>query len=301
MKNVLSELITAALEHQGAHLRFDGNGDVTQAIKVTPASVRFLSLNEVLSPRSGAQTTLNAALIANSLVVAAGANVLRIPGPMTQQPDIDATGNRRQISFEEVARHFLVTPAGKFAQVTDGDEITLSDAPYLVASYDDATAPAYGIGYQLSRQQLKHTFADPDVVLKSINSAIEQGIARLADAVLLAHIETNAATLADANVTTIAAAAAAKGLRWAGLSAVAGTSASGVTLDSTGKLRVAGVAAELTDTITGSVIGAFDRAAVAIDDEVRLTVRRTDNAGVEIVAWVNASPLVPDVSAFWKA
>ncbi|HIE8960135.1 TPA: hypothetical protein ACXP5Z_002436 [Klebsiella pneumoniae] len=300
MKTVLSDLITAALEHQGAHLRFDGNGDVTQAIPVTPAAVRYLSLNDVLSPRSGAQTTLNAALATNSLVVAAGANVLRIPGPMTQQPDIDAAGNRREIRFEEVARHFLVTPAGKFAQVADGDEITLSGVPYLIASYDDATAPAYGIGYQLSRQQLKHTFADPDTVLRAVNSAIEQGIARLADAVLLAHLETNASTLADANVATIAAAAAAKGLRWAGLSAVAGTSANGVTLDSTGKLRVAGVAAELTDTITGSVIGAFDRAAVAIDDEIRLTVRRTDNAGVEIVAWVTASPLVPDASAFWK-
>lgn len=298
--NVLSQLIQDALNHQGAHLRFDGNGDVTQAISVTPASVRYLSLNDVLSPRSGAQTTLNAALAANSLVVAAGANVLRIPGPMTQQPDIDDAGNRREIRFEEVARHFLVTPAGKFAQVADGDEITLSDAPYLVASYEDAAAPSYGIGYQLSRQQLKHTFADPNIVLQSINSAIEQGIARLADAVLLAHLETNAATLADANVTTIAAAAAAKGLRWAGLSAVAGTSANGVTLDSTGKLRVAGVAAELTDTITGSVIGAFDRAAVAIDDEVRLTVRRTDNAGVEIVAWVTASPLVPSSDYFWK-
>ncbi|HDH7836111.1 TPA: hypothetical protein PJH80_002767 [Raoultella ornithinolytica] len=300
MKTVLSDLITAALEHQGAHLRFDGNGDVTQAIPVTPAAVRYLSLNDVLSPRSGAQTTLNAALATNSLVVAAGANVLRIPGPMTQQPDIDAAGNRREIRFEEVARHFLVTPAGKFAQVADGDEITLSGVPYLIASYDDATAPAYGIGYQLSRQQLKHTFADSETVLRSVNIAIESGIARLADAVLLTHLESNAATLADANVTTIAAAAAAKGLRWAGLSAVAGTSANGVNLDSTGKLRVAGVAAELTDTITGSVIGAFDRAAVAIDDEIRLTVRRTDNAGVEIVAWVTASPLVPSNDYFWK-
>lgn len=298
--NVLSQLIQAALNHQGAHLRFDGNGDVTQAIKVTPASVRYLSLNEVLSPRSGAQTTLNAALIANSLVVAAGANILRIPGPITQQPDIDAAGNRREIRFEEVARHFLVTPAGKFAQVADGDELTLSDSPYLVASFNDTTAPSYGIGYQLSRQQLKHTFADPDTVLRAVNGAIEKGIARLADSVLLAHLESNAATLADANVTTIAAAAAAKGLRWADLSAVAGTSATGVTLDSTGKLRVAGVAAELTDTIESSVIGSFERAAVALDDEVRLTVKRTDNAGVEVVAWVTASPLVPSNDYFWK-
>lgn len=295
MKNVLSELITAALEHQGAHLRFDGNGDVTQAIPVTPASVRYLSLNEVLSPRSGAQTTLNAAL-ANSLVVAAGANVLRIPGPMTTQP----TGLTGAVNFNEVARHFLVTPAGKFEHVADGDEITSSGLPYLVASYDEATAPSYGIGYTLTRQQLKHTFADPDTVLRSVNIAIEQGIARLADAVLLAHLESTSATLADTNVTTVAAAAAAKGLRWAGLSAVAGTSATGVTLDSTGKLRVAGVAAELTDTITGSVIGAFDRAAVAIDDEIRVTVRRTDNAGVEIVTWVTASPLVPSNDYFWK-
>lgn len=300
MNDVLSELVRGALEHQGAHLRFDGNGDVNQVIPVEPAAVRYLSLNEVLTPKAGAQTTFNGIIAARSLVAAAGAEIIRIPGPMTQQADIDAEGNRRPLKQQEVPRHYIVVAPGKFAAVADDAEITLSDAPYLVASYDDATAPSYGIGYTLTRQKLKHTFADPDTVLRAVNSAIEQGIARLADSVLLTDLNTKAATLTDATVDAVAKAAAAKGCRWADLSAIAGTSAAGVTLGGDGTLRACAVKAELTDTIATTIVGDFSRAAVAIDDELRVTAKRINNGAVEIVVWCNAQALVPDSAYFWK-
>lgn len=299
MNDVLSSLIRAALEHQGAHLRFDGNGDINQIIPVEPAAVRYLSLNEVLTPKAGSQTTFNGIIAARSLVAAAGAEIIRIPGPMTQQPDIDTEGNRRPLKQQEVPRHYIVVAPGKFAAVADDAEITLSDAPYLVASYDDATAPSYGIGYQLSRQQLKHEFPD-DTVLRAVNSAIEQGIARLADSVLLTDLNTKAATLTADTVDEVAKVAAAKGCRWADLSAIAGTSAAGVTLGGDGTLRACAVKAELTDTITTTIVGDFSRAAVAIDDELRVTAKRINNGAVEIVVWCNAQALVPDSAYFWK-
>ena len=299
MNDVLSGLIRAALEHQGAHLRFDGNGDVNQVIPVEPAAVRYLSLNEVLTPKAGSQTTFNGIIAARSLVAAAGAEIIRIPGPMTQQADIDAEGNRRSLKQQEVPRHYIVVAPGKFAAVADDAEITLSGAPYLVATYEDATAPSYGIGYQLSRQQLKHEFPD-DTVLRAVNSAIEQGIARLADSVLLTDLNTKAATLTDATVDAVAKAAAAKGCRWADLSAIAGTSAAGVTLGGDGTLRACAVKAELTDTIATTIVGDFSRAAVAIDDELRVTAKRINNGAVEIVVWCNAQALVPDSAYFWK-
>lgn len=299
MNDVLSELVRGALEHQGAHLRFDGNGDVNQVIPVEPAAVRYLSLNEVLTPKAGSQTTFNGIIAARSLVAAAGAEIIRIPGPMTQQADIDAEGNRRPLKQQEVPRHYIVVAPGKFAAVADDAEITLSGAPYLVATYEDATAPSYGIGYQLSRQQLKHEFPD-DTVLRAVNSAIEQGIARLADSVLLTDLNTKAATLTAATVDAVAKAAAAKGCRWADLSAIAGTSAAGVTLGGDGTLRACAVKAELTDTIATTIVGDFSRAAVAIDDELRLTARRINNGAVEIVVWCNAQALVPDSAYFWK-
>ena len=297
--NVLSQLINDALNHQGGHIRSDREGNITQVIPVTPAAVRFLSLNEVLTPKAGSQTTLNAILAERSLVAQAGATIIRIPGPMTQQPDIDAEGNRRPLKQQEVPRHYIVVAPGKFAAVADDAEITLSGAPYLVASYDDATAPSYGIGYQLSRQQLKHKFPD-DTVLRAVNSAIEQGIARLADSVLLTGLNTKAATLTDATVDAVAKAAAAKGCRWADLSAIAGTSAAGVTLGGDGTLRACAVKAELTDTIATTIVGDFSRAAVAIDDELRVTAQRINNGAVEIVVWCNAQALVPDSAYFWK-
>lgn len=299
MNDVLSGLIRTALEHQGAHLRFDGNGDVNQVIPVEPAVVRYLSLNEVLTPKAGSQTTFNGIIAARSLVAAAGAEIIRIPGPMTQQADVDAEGNRRPLKQQEVPRHYIVVAPGKFAAVADDAEITLSGAPYLVASYDDATAPSYGIGYQLSRQQLKHEFPD-DTVLRAVNSAIEQGIARLVDSVLLTDLNTKTATLTDATVDAVAKAAAAKGCRWADLSAIAGTSAAGVTLGGDGTLRACAVKAELTDTIATTIVGDFSRAAVAIDDELRVTAKRINNGAVEIVVWCNAQALVPDSAYFWK-
>lgn len=299
MNDVLSSLIRAALEHQGAHIRFSGDGDINQIIPVEPAAVRYLSLNEVLTPKAGSQTTFNGIIAARSLVAAAGAEIIRIPGPMTQQADIDAEGNRRPLKQQEVPRHYIVVAPGKFAAVADDAEITLSGAPYLVASYDDATAPSYGIGYKLSRQQLKHEFPD-DTVLRAVNSAIEQGIARLADSVLLTDLNTKAATLTADTVDEVAKVAAAKGCRWADLSAIAGTSAAGVTLGGDGTLRACAVKAELTDTITTTIVGDFSRAAVAIDDELRVVARRINNGAVEIVVWCNAQALVPDSAYFWK-
>ncbi|KAB8148359.1 hypothetical protein FNV34_13730 [Raoultella ornithinolytica] len=122
----------------------------------------------------------------------------------------------------------------------------------------------------------------------------------LADSVLLTDLNTKAATLTDATVDAVAKAAAAKGCRWADLSAIAGTSAAGVTLGSDGTLRACAVKAELTDTIATTIVGDFSRAAVAIDDELRVTAKRINNGAVEIVVWCNAQALVPDSAYFWK-
>nr|WP_249924471.1 hypothetical protein [Escherichia coli] len=102
--NVLSQLINDALNHQGGHIRSDREGNITQVIPVTPAAVRFLSLNEVLTPKGGKQTTFNAVLAERSLVVQAGAKVIRIPGPMTTQP----TGKTGATTGREVADRFVV-------------------------------------------------------------------------------------------------------------------------------------------------------------------------------------------------
>ena len=293
--NVLSQLINDALNHQGGHIRSDREGNITQVIPVTPAAVRFLSLNEVLTPKGGKQTTFNAVLAERSLVVQAGAKVIRIPGPMTTQP----TGKTGATTGREVADRFVVVRPGAFAKVADGEEITMSGKPYMVAAFDHNTAPAYGVGYTLSRKQMKHDFAD-DTTLEVVNTAIERGIADLADFVLLNHLETEAETLASPSFTAVAQKIAAKNLRFDEVKAIVGGDCTGLELQD-GVLRAYGVRAEISGQTSSTIIGAFGNAAVALDDEIRVTARRVLNGAVEIVVWVNASALVPDSTMFWKA
>ncbi|MFJ5328644.1 hypothetical protein ACIPDT_24325 [Escherichia coli] len=293
--NVLSQLINDALNHQGGHVRTDGNGDITQFIPMEPAAVRYLSMNDVLTPKGGKQTTFNAVLAERSLVAQAGAKVIRIPGPMTTQP----TGKTGANIGREVADRFVVIRPGKFAKVTDGEEISMSGKPYMVAAFDHNTAPAYGVGWTLTRQQLKHEFAD-DTVLEAVNTAIERGIADLADFVLLNYLETAAETLASPSFTAVAQKIAAKNLRFDEVKAIVGGDCTGLELQD-GVLRAYGVRAEISGQTSSTIIGAFGNAAVALDDEIRVTARRVLNGAVEIVVWVNASALVPDSTMFWKA
>ncbi|ELO1980145.1 hypothetical protein NBE35_24035 [Salmonella sp. C3222] len=293
--NVLSQLINDALNHQGGHIRSDREGNITQVIPVTPAAVRFLSLNEVLTPKGGKQTTFNAVLAERSLVAQAGAEIIRIPGPMTTQP----TGQTGATTGREVADRFVVIRPGAFAKVADGEEISMSGKPYMVAAFDHNTAPAYGVGYTLTRQQLKHEFAD-DTVLEAVNTAIERGIADLADFVLLNHLETAAETLASPSFTAVAQKIAAKNLRFDEVKAIVGGDCTGLELQD-GVLRAYGVRAEISGQTSSTIIGAFGNAAVAIDDELRVTAKRINNGAVEIVVWVNASALVPDSTVFWQA
>lgn len=294
--NVLSQLINDALNHQGGHIRTDGNGDVTQFIPVTPAAVRYLSMSEVLTPKGGVQTTFNGALAKRSLIASAGATIINVPGPMTTRP----TGKTGPVNLDEITDRFVTVEAGKFEKVADGDDVTISGSPYLVSAYDSANAPSYGVGYTLTRAQLKHEFVD-DTVLQAVNTAIEKGVSDLADFVLLNHLETAATTLTDATFKGLATVAAARGLRWDEIRAITGGVCTGLEVDGAGILRAFGARAELSNQTTKTIVGAFSRAAIAIDDEIRVTAKRVKDGSVEIVVWVNTSPLVPDVSAFWKA
>ncbi|AGO57180.1 MULTISPECIES: hypothetical protein [Serratia] len=291
--NVLSEIIHEALNHQGGYASVDGNGDVTRFIEVAPAGVRYLSLNDVMTPKSGSQFTLSGSLAINSLVVRAGAEVIRIQ-PVEQSPA------GASITLKQLEGKFVTVESANFSAVPDGVEVTDSIAPYLVAAYDSTTAPCYGVAFNLTRKQLKHEFVD-DTIMRAVNTAIELGISNLADFVLLNHLETEAQTMNDVTFKGLAKVAAARGLRWDELRALAGGECTGLEVDGTGILRAFGVRAELSKNTSKTIIGAFSRTAIGIDDEIRIIAKREKNGSVQVVVWVNAQALVPDNTAFWKA
>ncbi|MEK8641663.1 hypothetical protein [Escherichia coli] len=146
---------------------------------------------------------------------------------------------------------------------------------------------------------MKHDFAD-DTTLEVVNTAIERGIADLSDFVLLNHLESVAENLTSPSFTAVAQKIAAKNLRFDEVKAIVGGDCTGLELQD-GVLRAYGVRAEISGQTSSTIIGAFGNAAVALDDEIRVTARRVLNGAVEVVVWVNASALVPDSTMFWKA
>jgi hypothetical protein len=83
------------------------------------------------------------------------------------------------------------------------------------------------------------------------------------------------------------------------LRAIVGTDGAGATTDQ-GKLYAGGVPAELTPDSAGSFIGAFGRAAIVTDEEIKIIATRTDaSGGLEVTCWLGLQALVPDKSKFW--
>ncbi|EHO5627779.1 HK97 family phage prohead protease [Salmonella enterica] len=291
----LGEMIERVMRHTGGFPRTNENGDVSQFIPMPPAEVRNLTLSDVLAPNGGATASFSESLALRSLVAQAGATIIPM-GEVVQYP----VGKAGAVATTRVKDKFVTMLPGKYTMYQDGKTINLSNKPYLVATYDSNTAPCYGVGYQLTRHQMKHDFAD-DTVLISVNRAIEDGLADLVDYVALSAISGVATALTDASFKTLAKLSTARGLRFDELRALAGGELAGVEMASDGIVRACGVRAELTNQTDKTIIGTFSRVAVGIDDDIRVTVKRQLNAGVEIVVWVNTQALIPDPSAFWMA
>ncbi|KTC16710.1 MULTISPECIES: hypothetical protein [Pseudomonas] len=323
---LLQDMIRAAMNHQGGVATLDGNGDVAQFRAVPPAAVRYVTLGENLPVKDGVRTVsakelrsqgitgrletlpandyhgvgsrsflpagtavgkqndLSVTLLNNSLVAQAGARIIIVPGPeqATTGPGVNV----------EHPAAFVVVEAGKFEAVADGADLAASEIP-LSRTELAKDVPAVGVRFDLTRRQLKDL--SEDVTTDAIWTSIGMGMANEADRLLLAVLNTG--TLNSFSLSGVAS----SGLRFDELRAIAGTSATGAVVGTDGILRVDGVRAELTSQATGTVLGAFSRAAIAIGDDLRLTALRTLNGGCQITCFVNMEALVPDLSAFWKA
>lgn len=291
-------LIEQALSHPGGVARTDGNGDITRFIPLTPASARTLSLASLAGqadPTGFNQYGVPVFIAEKSLAAQAGAAIVPV-GVVRQNP----TGLTDVVVMSKVHDKFVSVQPALFAQTADGAKLNVSEKPYLVATYDSETAPAYGVVYKLTRQQMKHEFAD-DTVFTAVTTAIIHGIANLIDSVAIDGITQGATLLTDISFKGLAKLSTAKGLRFDELRALAGGELAGVEMATDGVVRACGVRAELTEQANKTIIGAFSRMAIGIDDDIRITVRRLVNAEVEVTAWVNAQALIPDPSVFWMA
>lgn len=238
---------------------------------------------------SGQVSTIRAALVGGaSRTIAAGAHLVEIPADAEQIKAI----NGEMITFKKHTTFSTIEPAA-FELIENG-ELTGASAPAIYrAKVDNLDMPS--IGYQVSLSRKEQKQYDQAGLEDAVLASIIMGLGRAIDDVLLTAI-----TALTPSPFTLAKAAAA-GLDFAELAAFVGTSGTGASVSADGHLRAGGIAATLTPTIATTVVGAFNRAAVAVGDEVRVIADRTNVQGdLTLTCWADAQALIPLETMFWS-
>lgn len=307
--NELQQLLASAKNQVGYAETYDATGAVRHVHQKPAASVSRHSLRAMelpafavdplriihtpLGTEAGKRTKLSDAVLAGSRVAAAGAHLIIVP---TAAEPV-AASNGELIFTRQETRFDVIDPA-EFAVVPDGDELTATALPVHRTLVDLETMPSLGFRVELSRRDQK-AYADGELADTALAS-IALGLGRAVDATLLSAI---AATTPDAFSL---GAAAALGIEWSELRALVGTSGSGGLIAPDGTLRAgwgpstSGVLAELTPDTAATILGAFNRAAVAVSEDIALIAERIDvNGQMALTCWCNMSALLPVPGAFW--
>ncbi|KGS21611.1 hypothetical protein [Burkholderia pseudomallei] len=323
--NPLTALFTAARHAQSNKVLYDHNGDVRAVIPSKPMERSIIDLNGDLLPNietddgTGLKrslvgrpavevTTIGAAVIKQSLVAQAGAQVIiwedkstTVPiAPANMPSDLDRARGRSvdaEIAMVSRPAYFETFEAAPFALVPDGQEVVATPLPIKRAQIHVDTdhglqtgTAIYGLRFEFDRATMKNYPNFENAVMH----AITQGLARTGDAVLLGAI------VASAPAQFSLSAAAAAAVRFGELRALVGTAAAGAIVGQDGVLRAAGIAAELTPDMAATVVGTFARSAIMIRSDVEVVAERVKIDGsVAFTAWAALQPLLPDTSRFW--
>lgn len=169
--------------------------------------------------------------------------------------------------------------------------LSLSPPPFKTVDVDLEAFDQYGVAMRLSRRQFKDVTSERMAV--QLLWPLIQGLGRAVDAAFFAALGGHG--LAPWSL----GAAAAQGLPFESLRAVVGTAGAGASTDQ-GVLYAGGVPAQLTPDTAGTFIGAFSRAAIVTDEEIKVIATRTDaSGGLEVTCWLGLQPLIPDPAKFW--
>lgn len=236
---------------------------------------------------------LDTALLLNSRVMQAGARLIVMPSSMEPVSD----KQNRFVGFRDEPAGFVTIEAASLDALTldvnQEGSVTAQPIPVHEAKVNRDGWTQRGLRFELKRSTMKAK--GMPLLTAEMMTAIALGIARAADQELLSAI---AATTPAAYSL---AAASAEGLRFGELRAIVGTGAAGAAVNDSGRLHVSGVPAELTPDMAGTLVGAWDRSALAINDEIQLLVERTNaNGSMAVTCWVDMQPLLPEPGKFWS-
>lgn len=261
--------------------------------KLPPLFAASGKLRRVPGAHLAAETVyLSDAIAANSRAAEAGAVVIVREAPT----DAVALGNgASDVALLSVPAEFRVVKAASFATVADDAEVSASpEMPVTVAEIDWSLSIAKAVRFEVPRSVSRRVA--PDLLQAEFVAALALGVARAVDEVACSAIlDTTPAAFTLAQV-------ASEDLRFAELSALVGREGAGASATQDGKLRVAGVAAELTADMDETIVGAWNRAAIVIGDEIAIHFDKTKKNGqLSVTAWVNMMAVVAEPAKFWTA
>lgn len=266
--------LVACLKTENLPSLFDDKGNLRRTPDAAPA---------------GTTVKFDAGLVAGSRVAKAGAHVLVFPDSI--KPHISGRGD---IILESIPTELRNIEAAVFStvDVDSDDDAPTTFLPVFSAGIDWKDSIHKGVRFEIKRSQRRKI--DPDQLCAEIVASLTLGLARAADEVLLSALR--AKSLATFSI----ARAAAEGLLFDELRGLIGTAGAGATVDQSGNLRAGGIASELTADIGETIVGAWNRAGVAINADVSVHFERLDTAGsLAVTAWASMLPMVPDSTKFW--
>ncbi|MFV8529404.1 hypothetical protein [Ralstonia pseudosolanacearum] len=260
--------------------------DLSRSLKLGDVPEGVYGLNMV---PAGETTNLDprSVIEANSRVVTAGARLI------IAHPKPAPTFDGQPVFYRDAALVRSVDPAA-FATVADGTDAPLSAMPIHDAAFGWASTPHYAFRTKITRAD--HRAVGGDQLHDAFMVAILRGLGELADQLLLQSI------LAATPAAFTFGAAAARHAKYDELRALVGTLGNGAEISGDGSFRAKGVLAELTAATDKTVIGLFNRAAVAIRPELSVHIKRLNvNGDTELIVFANAQSVLPNASDFWTA
>lgn len=304
--NILTDLISQARTATNLTVRDRGPHFEPQYLPKRAAAMRSLNLKASFPPRlfdkngrmisapigmpAAEKIALDAAVVAASRVAQAGAHVLIRDDQLRAIP----VGTDKGMAVADVPSTFSTIEPAIFSDVADDADVAVTAAlPMHRATMDWSTAQGVAVRFEVPRSTQKDNAQE--LFSDELLLALALGLGRATDRLMLAAVA--AATPAPFSL----AAAAAQGLKAGELRALIGTSANGAEFRADGQLTAAGIAAELTADMAGTLVGAWDRAAIAISNDVHLLAERTaKNGTLAVTAWAHMIPMLPDTSKFWS-
>lgn len=320
MPEHLDAMLKAARTAQPANLRLAYKGTDAERYQSIPGMSNTAGTSGEISLRTmlpqltghdtglysiprGANITLEAAIMNNSLVSKFGAAIIVIDKAPTPEDNPLAGTYTRAGGFTNIG------PAS-FEPASDTVPAQEQPLPFSTADILMDNFASYAFRTRITRRQQKD-LRDNELSAR-IMTAIALGLANLADKVLLDKITAEVPyDPAIAESLFRMDYAAAKGLRFAELRGVLGQSSLDIEYAAGTRsaalnayseaLRLHGVPVELSAQAGPAVIGAFSRAGVALMDDLRLIVERGTKGELTVTCWADIQPLLPEPSFFWRA